>query len=79
MSEERKQKGVLAKPDLEEVIDRGCGTPGCTHENHGTLFVRARCHDERGVDASYTKGSGMLVLSCRICGNFVMAIRVADK
>lgn len=62
---------------LENMVSQGCQHPECTHEDHSTLYFNARCHAGGAVEASYTKGSGEIVIACRVCHKEI--VRVAVK
>jgi hypothetical protein len=66
------------KSDLDRLALAGCSVPGCAHEDHGEVYLAARCcwgptdyNEGPGLDASYEYGSGVLVLTCRRCGKLV--------
>lgn len=65
-----------AIPDLERMVETGCGIPGC-NEVHDEIFIMQRCHPRTGLDVSYTKGSGEIKITCRTCGAPVSRIGVA--
>lgn len=65
-----------AIPELEHAIEHGCSTPGCSH-GHTELFLTQRCHPRAGVDVKYTKGSGVLTITCHHCRQLVATIAVA--
>jgi len=56
-----------AIPQMEQMVDKGCSTPGCTHTDHKEIFVHQRCHPRASLDARYEKGSGVLNLICSEC------------
>lgn len=63
--------------DLEKMIAKGCQTPGCTHDDHGTLFLQARCHPKADIEVSYTKDSGELLVACAECHKAIVRVAVA--
>lgn len=63
--------------EMEDMIVRGCSTPGCTHDNHKELFLRQRCHPSAGLDVRYEKGTGVINVTCRQCKLPVLDIGVA--
>jgi len=64
--------------DLEKMMLEGCSNPDCKHKHHDELFLTGQCHPGN-VNASYTKGSGEIKLTCRQCGNLIVAIAVASN
>jgi hypothetical protein len=65
--------------DLEKAITHGCQSPGCTHEDHGTLFLHGRCHLDADVEVSYTKDSGEVLVACAVCKLEIARIAVARR
>jgi len=63
---------------LDIIAAGGCSTPGCKHEDHGTLYLHQRCHPKAWLEASYTKGTGILRLSCSQCQKTIEEIKVAE-
>jgi hypothetical protein len=68
---------TLAVSQLEDMVAQGCTMPGCTHTEHNEVFVVQRCHPGAGLNVSYTKGSGMLLIACKVCEAPVVQIGVA--
>ena len=68
---------AMAVADLEQMIEQGCGVPGCTHKEHTEIFLVQRCHPGAGVDASYTKGSGVVRILYHRCKQPVIVVAVA--
>lgn len=66
----------MAIPEMERAASKGCSTPGCNHD-HSVLFLTQRCHPKAGLEASYTKGSGLVTLRCNICKLELADIAVA--
>lgn len=66
----------LAIPELERMLEGGCGVPGCGCKDDN-LYLTQRCHPQAGVDACYHKGTGILTISCRRCDAKVADIAVA--
>jgi hypothetical protein len=54
---------ALTQQDLKHL---GCGAPQCSHD-HSVLFLHARCHMQAGVEASYKKETGTLLIVCARC------------
>ncbi len=55
----------------------GCGVPNCGHD-HSVLFLHpAGCHMTAGLEAAYTKRTGLLVLRCQRCKQVAAEIEVA--
>jgi len=69
----------LTVEDMERALVMGCQVPGCTHENHDTLYLDQRCHPKAGVSARYTKGSGKVVIECFRCKKPVFEFLVASS
>lgn len=67
------------KLTLDIVAAGGCSTPGCTHEDHGTMFLHGRCHPNAGTEVSYTRGTGILKVACLKCQKPIALIKVADQ
>lgn len=63
--------------EMEQMIERGCSTPGCTHDDHKELFLKQRCHPGGGLDVCYEKGTGVVNVTCRQCKRPVLDIGVA--
>lgn len=63
------------KEFLDTMAMEGCGTPGCLHSTH-TFWFHSRCHPGKGVETSYTHGSGVLEMVCRECKRPVARIAV---
>jgi hypothetical protein len=36
---------MMTKEDMDNLVARGCGTPGCTHQDE-TLYLRSSCHTD---------------------------------
>lgn len=68
----------LTKIQLDLMIAGGCDTPGCKHEDHGTLFLHPRCHPNTKMEISYTVGSGVLVIACLKCHKLIAEIKVSE-
>lgn len=68
---------TLAISQLEDMVAQGCGVPGCTHKEHNEVFIVQRCHPGVGLEVSYTKGSGALLITCKACHASVTQIGVA--
>jgi len=68
----------IAIPEIEKMLERGCQVPGCACGG-GTdrLFLESRCHPKAGVDVCYTKGTGVLTISCHQCQRLVVEVNVA--
>lgn len=71
---------MITQKDLDKFAEAGCQQPGCTEKHDGTIFLRGRCHsNNRGVDVSYTYGTGVLEISCIACKQVVAVVKVAKK
>jgi hypothetical protein len=70
---------ALTKQDLEKMLRGGCQTPGCNHNHERTLYLHARCHPGAPVEASYTAGSGNLVVGCAICHKLIAVVAVESR
>lgn len=64
--------------DLQEIIAKGCQTPGCTHK-HTKLVVVARCHPKAGIDAIIDAVTQTIVVRCRECNQNVAEIKIASR
>jgi|GEM_PF-6607746 len=63
-----------AAPLTTTELDRlTCAAPGCTHENHGPLFLHSRCHLKSPTIIRYW-GDGVVEIRCKICNHFVGSI-----
>lgn len=68
----------LVRAELDQLLAGGCETGGCGH-NHDALFLRSRCHpNHRGVDTSYQKAAGIIVVTCAVCEKMIAKIAVAE-
>lgn len=70
----------IIKPPLGGLtahqLDRQrCEAPGCK-EDHGALFLNARCHTGQGMEVEYC--SGVLTVRCNVCKAHVARIAVAS-
>ncbi len=65
--------------DLQEAVARGCQVPGCTHEEHHTLFVQAKCHPRGWCEVSYTKDSGEILVACSVCHKPIARYAIARR
>jgi len=63
----------LTRPELDA---QGCGIPYCGHD-HSTLYFHSQCHPKAGLEASYIKATGELVLNCQQCHKFVTRLLIA--
>ena len=71
--------GELYLEDLNEAMVAGCSTPGCTHEDHDTLFLHAMCHPGASVEVSLKRGEGALLVACGDCHKPVIQVAVARR
>lgn len=69
----------LTRIDLDIAAANGCQDPQCTNANCDTLFMGQKCHPGAGLDASYKRGSGVLVISCVACDRRITWVKVADQ
>jgi len=69
----------MEAPAHKEQLDTmKCQTPGCEHRDHDTeIFIRAGCHVEEPVWASYD--SGILTLRCSVCDSVIIRVAVASN
>jgi hypothetical protein len=68
---------MIYREGLDALAGRGCHLAGCTHENHGPLFLHGRCHLGAPVEVSYMAGSGAILVRCMRCKKTVAEIAVA--
>lgn len=52
-----------------------CGAPGC--DCSGPLILSGRCHLGKPVRVSYDWTTGVLTVTCSVCGKLVTTIAVA--
>jgi len=64
----------LTRKDLQHVQ---CQVLGCTHDNHGVLFLHAGCHMRAGTEVSYNLVTGVLTINCKQCKKLIAKILVA--
>jgi hypothetical protein len=67
---------ALAVHSLERMMEGGCGTPGCSCRSD-TLSLTQVCHPNAGLRASYTRGTGVLTLTCAKCHTLLADVAVA--
>lgn len=71
---------LYTKAILDDVAAFGCQMPGCDHKNHdNTFFLHARCHPAADAEVSYTAGSGVLKVACRVCSKVIAEVKVAEE
>ena len=70
---------ALIKLELDIAAAGGCQSPGCKHEDHGTLYLNQRCHPGAGVEVRYDRGTGVLKLQCMACHISICNVKVADQ
>lgn len=63
---------ILSRVELDKAQ---CAMPGCTHEDHESLFLHSRCHPKQGTEVEYKKG--ILYIRCQVCKKTVTEILVA--
>ena len=61
-----------------DLANAGCGMPNCTHD-HSVLHLHPRCHMGKGLDVSYEKARGVLVVRCHKCTQLVGEYLVGDR
>ena len=71
-------KTPLTKIGLDLIAAGGCSTPGCKHEDHGTLFLHQRCHPGAKIEVSYTIRTGVIRVACVACQRSIAEIKVAE-
>lgn len=68
---------VLTRKELDVMQ---CQHPGCTHENHNTVFfLHARCHEDADCEVSYDNATGLLNVVCGFCGSEIATLKIAAK
>ena len=68
----------FAVNQLENLIDTGCGSPGCRCYKDGKPLIFApSCHPTAPVCVSYLHQSGEINLTCQECARTFMTIGVA--
>lgn len=72
------KKTALTKIQLDLIAAGGCATPGCKHEDHGTLYLHQRCHPEAPIEVSYTIRTGIIRVACFACKRPIADIKVAE-
>ena len=63
---------VLSRVELDKAQ---CTVPGCSHQDHDSLFLNARCHPRQGTEVEYREG--ILYIRCQVCKEMVTEILVA--
>lgn len=58
---------MIYSEDLDLIIAGGCSNPDCKEKHGDTLDLAQGCHPGAGVAVSYTKGTGLLQISCMAC------------
>lgn len=53
-----------------------CNDPTCTHEHDDTLTFHARCHPLAPTWTSYTASTGVMEVTCAVCGALVVEVAV---
>lgn len=65
---------------LDELCNRGCGNPSCTHIHTDELYLIPLCHEGVGLRVDYAEArpdlpcGAVLWLRCRRCQAHVVAI-----
>jgi len=68
----------MPPPLTQSVMNMSeCSNPSCTHEDHPLLHFHGRCHLKGPVNVVYEKATGILKVTCAICGKFIANILVA--
>ena len=66
----------MPQPLTREQLDQAhCSTPGCTHGDHGPLYLHGRCHPNAATQAVYE--NGVLTITCARCQKVVTQVAVA--
>jgi hypothetical protein len=68
---------MLKRKDLDKALIKGCEKckdKRC-NEKLDKVFLNARCHPRKGVDAAYL-GGGRLMLRCHACEKEIATIEV---
>lgn len=77
MAKPKRPAKVMCTPDMEALLLEECGDPLCANPEHNYTYIVSDCHPEAGVEIRYTKGTGVLVVSCAECMTPVLNIGVA--
>lgn len=70
---------ILTKIELDLYAANGCQNPGCTHEDHGRIYLNSRCHPGSHQEVRYDRGSGFLSIACGECQKEICRVKVADQ
>lgn len=67
---------ILYQEDLDELVQKGCDTPGCTEPVHNTLYLG---HSKPGVEVRvfYSYVDGTLTIECEECP--IMTVAIAPR
>jgi hypothetical protein len=68
----------LYAEDLDEILARGCSTPGCTHEHHHGLVLSPRCHPGAGQKVIGRAG-GIVEVLCDECEKPIVTLQLASR
>lgn len=63
---------ILSRIELDQAQ---CAVPGCSHQDHESLFLHARCHPKQGTEVEYKEG--ILYIRCQVCKKEVTEVLVA--
>ncbi len=64
--------------DLDELLAKGCSTPGCTHKNHHGLVLAGRCHPGAGQKVVGRPG-GVVEVLCDRCERPIVTLQLASR
>jgi hypothetical protein len=70
---------AITKIQLDVIAAGGCTDPNCKEPHHGEkFFLHSKCHPAARCEVSYTRGSGVLVVSCAECHQVLAPIAVKE-
>jgi hypothetical protein len=74
----RKLRLPIAISELEDMCNQGCHCGKCANKGPlSEIFMMQKCHEGAGLELLYTRGSGVLTVTCRHCHKTVERIAVA--
>jgi hypothetical protein len=71
-------EGLLHHEDIQEILNRGCEAPGCTHD-HSTLIMHSRCHFNAPTIVVFLKDRPYLLVACDVCKKPLAFIAIASR
>lgn len=64
---------MLSRAELDQMR---CPQRSCDHD-HSVLYLRAVCHPEAGLQVSYIKRRGVIVVQCGVCKSVAAELQVS--